>query len=369
MPSDEHLKRLARELVLPDEADLVIQRPKYWNPAFCWLYFELCDELISEVPAHGLVAAEVCPELVYLIQMATHQPQDRLRLRALAILGSGYRATDDLDQAEEAYKQAFELMRGNASILRTDAANVLFRFSYVLCFQRRYASAAEVASQSITIYREALEPIRRRHLGEALTARGYVHHTNGQLALAMKDWGEAVPCTDVKQVPRVFYAVIHNLACGMTESVVPPRDLSTIERHVTQASRYFSRKSLSVPKLKVLWLRGMIMFRFGSSRRGEATYRKIMSGFLKLGEIVDMALVGVSLGKHLYRERRLEELQTLAIETNEVCERICRCDDVKRAVSIWKEAVVASTVSVDVFARTWQVLERNSFRNATRQRI
>ncbi len=366
MPSDEHTRRLARELVLPDQADLVIQKPKYWTPAFCWLYFELVDQLISEVPSHGLVAAEVCPELVYLTQTVTRQPQDRLRLRALAVLGSGHRATDDLDQAEETYKTAFELIRESESILRSDAANVLFRFSYVLCFRRRYEPAIEIASQSIAIYREAPDDLRRRHLGEALVARGHVHYMNGQLALAMKDFGEAVPCTDVKQTPRVFYAVVHNLAWGMTESVIPPRDLSTIEKYLTQASRYFSSKPLSVPKLKVLWLRGLIMMRFGSTRRGEATFRKAIDGFLKLGSIVEMALVSVTLGKHLHQERRFEELKTLAIETNDVCESLCRLDDIKRAVFIWKESILAKTVSKEVFARTWQILERNSFASSTR---
>ena len=51
--SETHIKRLAREFVLPDEADLVIQKQKYWSPAFCWLYFERCDALIWEAPAQS----------------------------------------------------------------------------------------------------------------------------------------------------------------------------------------------------------------------------------------------------------------------------------------------------------------------------
>ncbi len=365
MPSYEHVKRLARELVLPDDADLVIQRSKYWIPAFCWLYFRRCDELILEVPEDGLAAAEVCPELVHLTQRHTRQPQDRLRLRALAVLGTGYRATDDLDQAEVIYKAAFKLLRSSAAIPRSDAANLFSRFAYVLCFRNRYEPAAEIAGQSIGIYREAPDDVRRRHLGEALTARGYIHHMNGQPAPAMKDWGEAVSCTDVKLTPRIFYVVVHNLALGMTQRVVPSRDLSTIEKYVTQAGRCFSGKHLSVPKLKVLWIRGMIMVRFGSTRRGEGAYRKVIGGFLKLGKIVDMALVSVTLGEHLHREHRFEELQALAIETSDLCERLCKHEPVKRAVFIWKETVVARTVTAEVFTTTWNVLETSSFADAS----
>ncbi len=365
--TEEHCRRLARELVLPDEVDLVIQKPKYWTPTFCWLYFDLCDQLIADRPAHGLVAAEVCPELVYLTETVTRTPQDRLKLRAQAVLGTGHRATDDLDQAEETYKSAFELIRTSKDILQSDAANVLFRFSYVLAFRCQYEAAVEVASQSIAIYREAPDDVRRRHLGEALTARGYIHHMYEHLPLAMKDWGEAVASTDVKLTPRVFFAVVHNLALGMTESVVPPDDLSTIERSLTQASRYFSSKPLSVPKMKVLWVRAMVQYRFGSTRRGEASYRKVIAGFLRLGEIVDVALASVSFGRHLYREGRYEELKQLAMETHEICERLCPLDDIKRAVLIWKETVLAKTVSADVFATTWKLLERASFANASQQ--
>lgn len=366
MPTAEHVKRLVRELELPDQADLVVQQPKYWTPEFCWLYFERCDALISEVPTHGLAAADVCPELVYLTKTVTRQPQDRLRLRALAILGSALRATDESDQAENTYRQAFELIRESDTILQSDAANVLFRYSYVLCFRNRYEAAVKAASQSIRIYREASSETRRRHLGEALTARGFVHHMHGHLELAMKDWGEALPSTDVKLTPRVFFAVVHNLALGMTESVVPPYDLATIEEYVAQASRFFSGKPLSVPKLKVLWLRGLIMMRFGSTRRGEALYRKVIAGFLKLGNIVEMALVSVTLAKHLHAEHRSEELEELAIETARVCERLCQNQEIARAVFIWKEAVVAQTVSEKVFTTTWRMLERHSFAVAVR---
>lgn len=366
MPSDEHIRRLVRELVLPDEADLVIQKPKYWSPAFCWLYFRRCDDLIVEVPADGLIAAEVGPELVYLTQTFTRQPQDRLGLRALAVLGSAYRVTDDLDQAERTFEKAFKLLNANSSLPHSDRANLLFRLAVLRSLQNRYDTAIALASRSVGIYRETPDHIRHRHLGEALTVRGYIHHMNGHLELAMKDWGKAVPHIDVKLSPRVFYAAVHNLALGMTESAIPPRDLSTIEKYVTQATRYFSRKPLSVPKMKVLWVRGMIQMRFGSTRRGEATYRKVMRGFLKLGNIVDLALVGIALAKHLHGERRFDELKTLATETNDVCERLCKNQDVTRAVFIWKETVAANTVSAEVFATTRRILEQESFASAAR---
>ncbi len=363
MSSDEHVRRLARELVLPDEADVVIQRPKYWSPAFCWLYFERVDKLIREAPEDGLVAAEVCPELVCLIEKESRASQDRLQLRASAILGTGHWATADLDRAEEMYRVAFGLIRKSESILQSDAANVLCRFSYVLCCQNRCESAIRVAGQSVDIYREAPADIRRRHLAEALAARGYAHHAHGQLAPAMRGWAEAVACVDEKPAYRTFCTVVHNLALGM-QSCIPASDLSTVERYVTQACRSFSKKLLSVSKLKVCWLRGMIQMRFGSTRRGEATHRKVIDGFLQLGEIVDVALVNVTLGRQLFQEGRRAELERLAVDTGALCEGLRDQDAVSRAVLIWTEEVVTGTVTTEVFATTWRVLERASFERA-----
>ena len=365
MPSEAHVRRLARELVLPDEADFVIQRAKYWNPAFCWLYFERCDELIWEAPEDGLAAAEVCPELVSLTETQTRRPQDRLQLRALGVLGTAYRTTDELNRAEEIYKTAFELIRRSKSVLQSDAANAFFRFSYVLSARHRCESAVEVAGQSIGIYREAAKDVRRRCLGEALAARGYAHHGNGCLDLAMKDWGEAIACVDEKRAPRVFYTAVHNLALGMMQGVIPAADLSQVEKYVTRARRSFTKKLLSVPKMKVCWVLGMIQMRFGSTRRGEAAYKKTIDGYLQLGEIIDAVLVSVTLGKHLHHESRFDDLEALAIETNEVCERSCEHEPVKRAVLIWKETVLAGTVTGEVFKTTWKVLEKASFELAT----
>ena len=318
--------------MLPDEAHVVIQRPKYWSPRFCWLYFERCDELIWEAPDYGLVAAEVCPELVSLTEMKTRESHPRLQLHALVVLGTATCATGALDQAEEQYREAFQLAKANRRIMRSDVANLLYRFGYLLCCRDRTASAVKAASQSIEVYREAPDDIRGRHLGEALLARGFIHHRDGYLERAMTDWAEAISCTEVKQTPRVWHTALHNLAVGVMRGGVPARELSQVEGYVTRACRSSSKELLSVPKLKMCWARGMIQIRFGSTRRGEATYRKTMDGFLKLGEIVDLALVRVTLGRHLQREGRCEELKTLAVETHELCEQLCPHDNVKRTV-------------------------------------
>lgn len=365
MQSAEHVRRLARELVLPDQADLVIQRSKYWAPGFCWLYFKRCEELIWEAPEDGLVAAEVGPELVALTERQERQVQPRLELRGLAVLGTASWATDDPNRAAEVFREAFDLIRESDSMLQSDVAYVLFRFSYVLCARDRYEQAVEVSNQSVAIYREAPRDVRRRRLGEALAARGYTHQNHGELALAMKDWAEAASCVKMRQAPRVFYTVVHNLAMGMMQGGLLADDLSCVERYVTRAGRSFSKKLLSVPKLKVCWIRALIMVRFGSTRRGEAMYRKMISGFLQLGEIVDVAFVRVTLGKQLQREGRLGELKALAMKTNEMCKGLGGHEAARRAVLIWKETVVAGTVTDEVVQTTWKVVEQASFERAT----
>lgn len=366
MPIDPHIKRLARELSLPEQAELVIQRPKFWTPDFCWLYFERCDDLIFDDPQAGLHAAQVAPELAELTQRMMRTPQPRLHLRGLAVLGSAFRRVDELDQAEDTYKLAFRILQ-RENVPRWDQANLLFRFATLRTFQHRFEDAGEFADSAVGIYRQAPIEIRQLHLGEALIVRGYVHRRVNEGDLAMTDFGEALSCTQAKLRPRTFYSAVHNLACGMVVGAVLPRTLGNIERYVAQARRFFNKKPRSLPKMKLLWLQGMVMMRFGSIRSGEKALFRVQSGFLRMNNIVEMALVNITLAQHYFRTRRLEELKALAVETHELCQERCKHQHIQHAVSVWKDAVLARTVSTQSFANTWRLLEKCSFKEAVKR--
>ncbi len=366
--SQEHIKRLIRELDLPDQADQVIQKAKYWTPAFCWLYFEKCDELIFDDGHAGLRAAKVGPELVELVSRFSRDPEPRapLRLRAFGVLGSAFRAAGDLARADEIYQDGLRLVKAG-QIPATEKANFLFRLAVLRSVQNRMEDALRLAGGSVRIYRESDEPIRQRHLGEALVIRGHLYGLVGDNAAAMKDWSEALSCTDPKKRPRIHHCASHNLAYALVEKgAVDSRSLSTVESHLTKARKFLSKRPRSKQKLRLVWLQGIIMMRFGSTRRGEAAFKTARRGFVEMKAAFELALVSLDLGRYLYRSGELEELRMLAVETQQIFSTLCADPQANQALIVWRDAVLARTVSTEAFANTWQAVQQRAIETSQR---
>ncbi len=363
MQSHEHIKRLIRELDLPEQADQVIQRAKYWSPAFCWLYFEQCDELIFDDGHAGLQAAEVGPELVELVSRYHHDPEPcaPLRLRALGVLGSAFRAAGDLAQSEKTYQLGLRLLK-REHVSATDKANFLFRLAVLRSVQNRMDDALRLSNGCVRVYRDSSEPIRQRHLGEALVIRGYVHdQEDNNNAAAMKDWSEALSCTDPRTRPRVHHCASFNLAYGLVaKGAVGSRSLATVERHLSKARKFLSKRPRSRQKLRLVWLQGLIMMRFGSTRRGESALKTAQRDFFEMKAAFEFALVSLDLGRHLYRSRELDELKALAIETQQLFSTLCDDPAANQALVIWRDAVLARTVTTEAFTSTWQTVQQRA---------
>ncbi len=361
MQSEQHILRLVRELDLPEQADQVIQRSKYWTPDFCWLYFDRCDELIFDDAQAGLQATEVGPELVALVSRFNRDQssQGRLGVRALAVLGSAYRAVGELEQAEETYRAAFHLMRTKA-VPETAGANLFFRVAILYSVQDRLDAALRLSDASVRIYRRSNDDVKKKHLGEALTIRGICYFQARSFASAMKDWSEALSCTDPRKRSRIYHSASHNLACGLVSRAIDSRSLATIEDYLVQARRFLSKRPRSLQKLRVIWLQGLIMNRFGSTRRGEAALRTARRGFIEMKAPLDMALVSVTLGQYLYRNHRSSELRALARETETLFWTMCSDTNARRAVRLWKQSLQARTVSAQAFTAAWKVIQQRA---------
>ncbi len=366
LQTHEHIKRLIRELDLPDQADLVIQRAKYWSSAFCWLYFEKCDELIFDDGHAGLRAAEVGPEVVTLVSRfgRDSEPRAPLRLRALGVLGSAYRAVGDLARAEEIYREGLRLLKAER-VPSAEKANFMFRLAFLLSVQNRLDEALNLANGSVRVYRRSGEALRRRHLGEALVIRGCVHDQIGNTAAAMKDWSEALSCTDPKARPRVHHCASYNLAYGLVaKGAVDSRSLSTVEGHLSKARKFLSKRPRSRQKLLLVWLQGIVMVRFGSTRRGEAAFKTARRGFLEMEAALEFALVSLDLGRHFFRSLELDQLKRLAVETQQLFSTLCTDQQANRALLIWKDAVLATTVSTQAFTAAWQTVRQRAIKTS-----
>ena len=366
--SQEHIKQLIQELDLPSQASQVLQQAKYWTQAFCWLYFEMCDDLIFDDGHAGLQAAEVGPELVSLVSRFSRdsEPCSPLRLRALGVLGSAYRTSGDLIQAEEIYQDGLRLLR-EEHIPAPEQANFMFRLAILRSVQNRMPEALRLASGSIRTYRAASKALRQRHLGEALVIRGCLYGMAGDTSAAMKDLSEALSCTDPRARPRIYHCASHNLAYSLVvKGAVDSRSLSTVENYLTKARKFLRKRPRSRQKLQLVWLQAIIMMRFGSTRRGEAALKTARRGFLEMGAAFEFALVSLDLGRYLYRNLEFDELRMLAIETQQLFSTLCSDPRANQALTIWKEAVLAKTVSREAFVVAWQSVQQRAIDTSQR---
>ncbi len=71
----------------------------------------------------------------------------------------------------------------------------------------------------------------------------------------------------------------------------------------------------------------------------------------------ELALVSLDLGRYLFRGRELDKLRALAVETQQLFSAMCSDPQANQALAVWKDSVLAQTVSTEVFSTTWQAVQ------------
>ncbi len=339
--SDKHAKRLLRELDLPSNARKVLCHPSYWDPGFCRLYLDRCDEVIFHDPQAGLSLARVAPDLALLVPEGT-TPEERLRhreqlVRAYATLGGAYRAVDRTQKADGPYGLALKLAD---TILPQARGDLYVRMTVLRADQKRFDEAIGLGEKATEIFR----PLGLRNdLAAALAALGYAYVEAKRYSESLLISSEALCYSDPKVNDRVHYSATHNFAYAAVHST----DLDTISMalvKIREARRLIKHHRRSIPKIKLYWVEGILMQKLFATRRAEALFIKARLGFMKLGAAYEFTLAGLDLSGVLCDERRWDELEVLAAGTFErFCERAVD-EDAIAALLLWREAVINKTL-------------------------
>ena len=80
----------------------------------------------------------------------------------------------------------------------------------------------------------------------------------------------------------------------------------------------------------------------------------------------EFALVSLDLGRYLYRNIELEDLKLLAVETQQLFRSMCADPQANQALIVWKDAVLARSVSIEAFAKTWQSVQQRAIETSQR---
>ncbi len=349
----KHARRLLSELDLPAEAHKVLQDPRYWDPGFCTLFLDHCDEVIFHDRHAGLATARVAPDLALLVPEGTHPTERRVHrerlVRAYATLGGAYRAVGQPRRANEPYRLALKLAEAISPAARAD---LLQRLAALRACQGRYDEAIALAKQAAATFR-SLKLFDRLACALAAQAFAYVEARRFDEALAVAS--EALCYSNPKINPRVHYSATHNFAYAAVHS----NDLDKIraaQAKIREARRLLRSHRRSIPKFKLYWVEGILVQKLFAWRRAERLFVKARNGFLGLDAPYEIALTSLDLSLLLSYDRRWAELKTLAAETFTRFKELAEDRAAIAALSLWQQAVEQESLERELLLKVRETI-------------
>lgn len=267
------LLRLLRGLHSSDVPRL-FDREDLWMPAFASLYQSYCDEMIFSEPLEGLRLASLG------VMLAERIDDPDILARAYAIVGSGLRARDRLWRAEGAYRKALSLVR--TDLVRAD---ILQRFARLLTETGRGRQGLRAADEALAVFRRNPEGGVPDAQSEAtgLVIRGWIHQGLGATERALDDFGAALSLADPVREPRTHDSALQNTAYLVLCTKSIERLGSILEDVRILRQRYARSRHRVVPRYMLLWIEGLIHWRFGHDNRAEALLIKARKGLAGKG--------------------------------------------------------------------------------------
>ncbi len=349
-------RRLLHALNLPAQAPDLIAQSKYWNEAFFLLYEEACESELFNDPQTGLLMAQVLPALAKLIPpencagRTKKLRRQELEVRAFAVLAGAYRRVGDLARAEATYREALEF----AEISLVEQANLCRRVAMLRVDQGRYEEALTLVNCAIAIYRQEDPAL----FAKSLLARAVIFIETQRYSEAILDCAAALPSINAKKDPRAFFMAVNNLSYALTQRAAHPEDLAAAVQYLRQACRLLRGERLSLPKLTLKWIQGLIFCRLGSLQRGEEFLESARQGLIELKAPLEVALVSLDLSALYLRQGRIWKLATLASETFQLFRALAFDQEAVAALYLWHQAAQAEVLTAEMVSITREAMSR-----------
>ncbi|MCP3961395.1 MAG: hypothetical protein GY719_26410 [bacterium] len=331
------------EPLLPEGAERVLDRPKYWDPRFFELFLEYAEELIYREPRFGLRIAETVLRLGHALPeeenpAGQRERQERLA-RAHGLVGVAYRVLSLLYEAEAEYRTALRFCR-NGGVSRTCRADLLLKLAVLRGWQKRFDEALKIIAEvegSLTRDKD------ESWLGRVYATRGAIYVRSCNFSEAVGELSKALG--QCRLTRRVEYSATANLAYAVSETD-DPRCLEIALGHLKRA-RQLAGPRRSVEKSTFFWIEGRIFVRRGSTERAEHKYRKALEGFVKFQTPYEIALVSLDLSSLLRFSKRWAELEELAAETYSRFRDLQEDTEALASLKLWLDAAQARTLSIE----------------------
>ncbi|MEL7061325.1 MAG: hypothetical protein AAGN46_14980 [Acidobacteriota bacterium] len=294
-------------LVRPENAQKVVGHERYWSVDFLDLYLDQCEELAIDLPRDAYAMGRHAPMLAQRIRVGTapeEYPTGQARwesvIYATAVYASCCRVAGELTEARFALDKARELLaeardRRVEIGLRIDAELDRREAAY-------WATRGDLDAAEALVGRALLNARKVRdepNLASVYSLRGLL----GQLSTRgtnVSDFSEAMARADIQtnRGRRTFFAALHNLTIAAATDTHSIDACKTAYLLLETVKSTLARRPKSIAKLKVFWVEGLLMARFGLNRHAERKLQKARLGLLALGDrsgffaaSIDLALI------------------------------------------------------------------------------
>ena len=299
--------------VKPEIAGKVLGHDRYWTVQFLDLYLERCDETAFDVPRDAYLLAQHLPEVARRIRVGPKArewdtPLEKMGgiVMALAVKGSCCRACGEFEEARLNYERAFKGLKGR-KVSAVAMAELHRRFATLQMVQGE-EDALEHVEASLSYCEEG------RYLpgrATALNLRGIVQRESdpGQ---SMADFVESIRLSDLRSGRglRTAESAFHNTLALVADGSVGLRDQEAALKLIHRLKGSLKGTPTSVRKLRTLWLEGRLLGNLRIGRHAIRQLSKARIGLLKLGQLVDFAIVSVELAHvHLLESEPEEALE------------------------------------------------------------
>ncbi len=274
-----------RKLLRKAERNLyrVIEDPQFWTAAFCYTFFDWCDEQAYEYPDSAMRRGDLAVEL------AKKTGDRHVLSRAHGVMASAYRIVSLCDRAEAEFDQAFTLA-GTCSCCLSDAYR---RRGILRMFQKQLEASLDLYDKAIHHFQAIGDA---DGVGRTLVARGISLCLTNHIDEALEDERTALTLLSLESPTIYQLGALTNIAGVLAHGT---------DEHCRLAFSYletFEKQLESVPhvtavRVRLSWAKGLILARLGERKRGLQMLRQARTAFLRIRRDVEYIAITADISR------------------------------------------------------------------------
>ena len=319
----------------------------------------VCELLSEEAVATCASDAELAVQLATVAALlAADLPRglygrgvaNDVQARAWSVLGHAQREASRLFEAEDAFRQAEELLEGGSGD-PCQSGRVWYLKAILRHAQRRFEEALE-------LYRCAAREFVAGHdthlVGSTQVDRARTLRELGDLQGAVRSVRAGLEQIDAERSPRMALVGKHNLTLYLHEL----GEAEEAMRLVGELLPLHTQVGGSVDKIRLRWLEGKIAHLQGDLERSQVAFEEVREAFVERSMPYDVALVSLDLAAVHLRQERFSHVLRLADETLTIFRALQIDREAIAAIYFLERAAAAQQVSLALLAELATYLKR-----------